>query len=79
MPTGKGYGYSQSKMDRKHESMGMKNHNMKYMKGEMGVMGHDKMPKKTNVFAAQKRDIGRVQMKPMDYRGSPDDAFDYNY
>lgn len=48
------------------------------MKG-MGVMGHEKKPSKCNAFAAQKKDLSRVQMKPMDYRGSPDKAFDYKY
>lgn len=48
------------------------------MKG-MGVMGHEKSPSKCNAFAAQKRDMGRVDRIPMDYRGTPDKAFGYKY
>jgi len=58
--------------DRRDESYGMKGMGM-------GVMGHEKMPKGINAFAAQKKDMKKVDMKPMDYRGSPDKAFDYKY
>ena len=29
--------------------------------------------------AAQKFDMGRMQVRPMEYRGYPDKAFDYKY
>ena len=48
-------------------------------KGSGKVMGHDKKPEKCNVFAPQKKDMGRIQRRPMDYRGTPDKAFKYNY
>jgi len=44
-----------------------------------GVMGHEKSPKSCNAFAAQKKDMGRVQRIPMKHRGNPDKAFDYKY
>jgi len=47
--------------------------------GNSGVMGHEKKPKPCNAFAAQKKDMGRIQRRPMDYRGTPDKAFEYKY
>lgn len=80
MPKGKGYDYRQSKRDRMDESRGMRDYQHGYKEGMMGkVMGHEKDPKKVNSFAAQKRDLNRVDMKPMDYRGTPEQAFDYKY
>jgi hypothetical protein len=60
----------QNYKDRRDESYGMKN---------MGVMGHDKKPMKCDPFAAQKKDMGRVQREPMNNRGYPKQAFDYKY
>lgn len=84
--------YNQGYSDRKDESLGMKDgasRNKKqgykarrdesYGMKNMGVMGHDKQPKSCNAFKAQKKDMGRVNVKRMDYRGSPDQAFDYKY
>jgi len=52
----------------------------KYSQKGMGkVMGHEKKPKKCNPFAAQKTDYGRIQHRPMDYRGTSREAFDYKY
>lgn len=61
---------SQSYKDRRDESYGMK---------DMGVMGHEKKPMKCNAFAAQKRDMRKVDDRPMDYRGTPNKAFGYKY
>lgn len=44
-----------------------------------GIMGHEKMPKKCNAFAAQKSDMGRVQKKPMGNLGYPSEAWNYKY
>ena len=49
------------------------------MKSSGKVMGHDKSPGKINAFAAQKRDMRKIQRIPMEYRGTPDKAFDYKY
>lgn len=68
MPKDKGYSYGSSKMDRKNN----------YMSND-GVMGHDSKPYHINVLAAQKRDNGRINQLPMEYRGTPEQAFDYKY
>jgi len=54
---------------------------MEYKMGKKmgGVMGHDKPPKKCNPYMAQKSDLGRLKMKPMDNRGTPKEAFNYKY
>lgn len=84
--------YGQGYSDRKDESLGMRDGASKSkkqdyksrrdesygMKGK-GIMGHEKKPSECNAFAAQRKDLSRVQRKPMDYRGSPDKAFDYKY
>ena len=44
-----------------------------------GVMGHDKQPKSCNGMAAQRRDMGRVDERKMDYRGTSEKAFGYKY
>ena len=44
-----------------------------------GIMGHEKKPYKCDAFSAQKRDMKRLDKRPMDYRGSPDKAFQYKY
>ena len=49
------------------------------MKSGKGSMGHEKSPSKCNAFAAQKKDLSKVQRLPMDYRGTPDQAFGYKY
>jgi hypothetical protein len=70
MRDGASRGKKQRYKDRRDESYGMSN---------KGVMGHDKQPKSLNVFKSQKRDMGKVDVRSMDYRGSPDQAFDYKY
>ena len=69
MPKDKGYGQSAAK------------HNMKYKGGMKGgkVMGHEKKPMKCDPLMAQKSDMGKVQKRPMDYRGTPKQAFEYKY
>lgn len=62
--------YKQGYKDRQDESYAMKG---------SGIMGHEKAPKSCNAMAAQKKDMGRISMKPMDYRGTPDQAFGYKY
>lgn len=82
--------YKQGYSDRKDESLGMKNGKesgkMQSYKsrrdesyGMKGVMGHEKNPSKCDAFAAQKKDLGRVQKRGMDHKGNPDKAFGYNY
>lgn len=60
----------QSFKDRRDESYGMK---------DMGVMKHEKMPHKCDVFAAQKSDMGKMKIEPMTNRGYPKQAWDYKY
>ncbi len=90
MPMGKGYNYSGSSMGRghKHGSKSMRAHMHGYsersserysMSMGSGIMGHDKSPKEINAFRSQKRDLGRMQVRPMEYRGYPDAAFAYEY
>ena len=62
--------YKQSYSDRKNESYGMKG---------MGVMGHDSKVYQCNAFAAQKKDLSKVDRISMDYRGTPEKAFGYKY
>ena len=62
--------YKQGYKDRQNESYAMKG---------KGVMGHEKKPSKCNAFAAQKKDMSRIQAEPMDYRGTPEQAFGYKY
>lgn len=84
--------YKQGYADRKDESLGMKDgkESMKsqsyksrrdesYGMKDMGVMGHEKKPKKCDAFAAQKRDLSRVQKMPMNHRGYPEQAYGYEY
>lgn len=56
--------------DSKEKSYGMK---------DMGVMGHATKTYKCDAFAAQKSDLGRLDKRPMDYRGTPKQAFGYEY
>lgn len=72
MPTGKGYSYGSSSS----KSMGKKGYDHGKMKD---VMGHDSTPYHINALGAQKRDMGRINQLPMQYRGTPDQAFDYKY
>jgi len=76
--------------DRKDESLGMKNgaergmsQSYKSRRDEsygMGkVMGHDKQPMKCDAFAAQKGDLGRLNMLPKEHKGSPKEAYAYKY
>lgn len=44
-----------------------------------GVMGHASKSYQVNAFSAQKRDMGRMDVLPMSYRGTPDQAFGYKY
>lgn len=67
MPKDKGYGRG-TKMPGMDSGMSGK-----------GVMGHEKKPKYVDAYSAQKRDLGRMDWKPMGYRGTPDQAFDYKY
>lgn len=84
--------YKQGYMDRKDESLGMRNGPAKDMKQDykarrdesygmkkMGVMGHDKKPMKCDAFAAQKKDMNRLQREPQENRGYPEKAWDYKY
>ena len=78
---------------RKDESLGMRNGREKKMKqpykdrraesygmeGSMGVMGHEKEPRKIDAYAAQTRDMGRMDYKKSIDRGYPDKAMDYQY
>lgn len=70
MRDGKASSKKQDYKSRRDESYGMKN---------MGVMGHDKKPMQCNAFAAQKKDLSRLQREPMEYRGTPEQAFKYKY
>lgn len=80
MPKDKGYSYGSSKMDRERESMGMKDYLKGYDHGKMSdVMGHDSEIYHVNALAAQKSDLGRLNQIPMQYRGTPEQAFDYKY
>ncbi len=58
-------------------------HNNKYMgmlKGNSGgVMGHDGGVSSIETMSPQKRDMGRLQIRPMEYRGYADKAFEYKY
>ncbi len=56
-----------------------KGYKMKGYSNGKGVMGHEKSPSGINAFAAEKKDLGRLQLIPMDYRGTPDQAFGYKY
>ena len=70
MPKGKGGGYG-SKTGGEP---------MSYSHGtNKKLMGHDSKPYHINAFKAQKRDMGRIRDRPMSYRGTPDQAFDYKY
>lgn len=79
--------YKQSYKDRRDESYGMNDmyygtkdmKNMSYGMKDMGIMSHEKKPYKCDAFGAQKRDMNRVDVKEMDYRGSPDKSFNYKY
>lgn len=84
--------YKQGYADRKDESLGMKDgpERMKkqgykarrdesYGMKDMGIMGHEKKPMKCDAFAAQKKDLNRLNMKPMDSRGYPEQAWKYDY
>lgn len=51
----------------------------KYGMKEMGAMGHDKKPMKCDPFAAQKKDMGRVQYRMQTDRGYPRQAMQYKY
>ena len=80
MRDGKEAGKKQSYKSRRDESYGMNKEYQsdgKYAMG--GVMGHEKTPRSCNAFEAQKRDYGRVEKKPMNYRGNPDEAWEYKY
>lgn len=68
MRRGKESTKKQSYKDRRDESKGMK-----------GVMHHDSKPMKCNAFEAQKDDLGRIKMKPMNDRGYPSEAYSYKY
>lgn len=70
MRRGKESGKMQSYKDRRDESYGMK---------DKGVMGHEKKPMSCNPLKAQQADLSRLKMEPMDYRGTPKQAFDYKY
>jgi hypothetical protein len=48
------------------------------MKGAK-VMGHEKSHRPCNAFAAQRKDMGRISPRKMDYRGTPEQAFGYKY
>jgi hypothetical protein len=56
--------------DRRDESMAMKG---------KGGFGHEKQPSKINYMAAQKADMGRMKIRPMEMRGYPSQAMDYKY
>jgi len=43
------------------------------------VMGHDKQPMKVNPFKELKKDYGKINKLPMDYKNTPKKAFEYNY
>lgn len=43
------------------------------------VMSHDKSPKKCDVYAAQKSDMGRLQKEKSTNRGYPEKAWEYKY
>ena len=47
------------------------------MKGKKGLKDNTQAskPYKCNAFAAQRTDLGRVNERPMDYRGTPHQAF----
>jgi len=62
--------YKQGLKDRMDESYGMK---------DMGVMGHEKMPKKCDAFAAQRSDLSKLRPEPSNNRGYPKEAFGYKY
>ncbi len=60
-------------------------HNSKYM-GMLGGSGSSMklMKNHGNTYpiattSPQKRDMGRLQIRPMEYRGYSDKAFDYKY
>jgi hypothetical protein len=42
-------------------------------------IGNTKMTFKCDPFAAQKSDMNKVQVRPMDNRGTPSQAFGYKY
>ncbi|OHB70665.1 MAG: hypothetical protein A2W23_02630 [Planctomycetes bacterium RBG_16_43_13] len=48
-------------------------------KGLGGEMGHDKAPKKCDVYAPQKQDLSRVDKQPVGNLGYPKQAWDYKY
>lgn len=58
-------------------------HNNKYrgmIQGfNQGVMGHDGGVSSIATISPQRRDMGRMQMLPMEYRGYSDKAFAYKY
>lgn len=75
---------SQSFKDRRDESYAMHERDMRKDRGDMrersrGDFGHDKSPYYVNAYAAEKDDLGRVKWRPMEYRGTPRQAFDYEY
>ena len=61
----------QSYKDRRDESYGAKSMG--------GVMGHEKMPKSCDSFAAQRSDLNRLKMEPNTNRGYPQQAWGYKY
>lgn len=84
--------YKQGYSDRMDESLGMRDgkasskkqgykarRDESYGMRDMGVMGHEKKPMKCDAFAAQKKDMGRLQREPMNNRGYPEQAFEYKY
>ena len=79
--------YKQSKMDRKDESMGIKDYMHGYESGKNDrydnpargkAMGHDKSPMGVNAMPG-KHDVGRVKHKSHEYRGYDSKAFEYKY
>ena len=68
MPKDKGY-------SRGTKMSGMDNNSV----GGKGVMGHASKSYTVDAFAAQKRDMGRMDVLPMCYRGTPEQAFGYKY
>ncbi len=59
------------------------NSNNRYMGmlkgGSKGVMGHDGGVSSISTTSPQKRDMGKLQVRPMEYRGYADKAFEYKY